>query len=65
MEAKTRMTKQGIRDLNDYGPKRAPATSVAPSSVGEAPTVPAPPAGPEVLAAVSADEENQSPSDKS
>jgi hypothetical protein len=64
MEAKTRMTRQGIRDLNYYGPKREPATSVAPSSVKEAPTVPAPPAGPQVLAAVSADEENQPPADK-
>jgi hypothetical protein len=64
MEAKTKMTRQGIRDLNYYGPRRVPATSVAPTSLAEAPTVPAQPAEPQVVAAVSADEENQAPSDK-
>jgi hypothetical protein len=52
MDTKPRMTKQGIRDLNYYGPKpaRVPArpvesiaeTSVAPSTVPEKPDAPLP-----------------------
>jgi hypothetical protein len=38
MNSETRMTRQGLRDLNYYGPKRVPATASAPVAVGE-PTV--------------------------
>jgi len=63
MEAKTRMTRQGIRDLNYYGPKRAPAASVAPKPDEGAAIVPTGPAGAPVLEARPSDEENQPPSD--
>jgi hypothetical protein len=38
MNSQTRMTRQGLRDLNHYGPKRVPATTAAPVAVEE-PTV--------------------------
>jgi hypothetical protein len=52
MNEKTRMTRQGLRDLNYYGPRR-PATSsaaVAPKSVEDAPSVPVTPVVPEAAA---------------
>jgi hypothetical protein len=42
MSSEMRMTRQGLRDLNYYGPKRVPATTSAPAPVEEpaiAPTV--------------------------
>ena len=49
MNEKTKMTRQGIRDLNDYGPRRptaSPAT-VAPTTIEATPIVPATPEAPE------------------
>ena len=42
MTSATRMTRQGIRDLNHYGPKPQPAATIAPKTVEESTTVPAP-----------------------
>lgn len=52
MDDKTRMTRQGIRDLNYYGPKRpaVPPAAVAPQSTEDAAIVPAPLEVPEVVA---------------
>lgn len=58
MKEKTRMTRQGIRDLNYYGPRRptaSPAT-VAPKSVEDATIVPTTLGVPQVVV--------QQPSDK-
>lgn len=43
MNEKTRMTRQGLRDLNYYGPRRplASTANVAPKAVEDAPSAPA------------------------
>jgi hypothetical protein len=38
-----KMTRQGIRDLNYYGPKRVPEAPDAPKAVEDATVVPTPP----------------------
>jgi hypothetical protein len=52
MNEKTRMTRQGLRDLNYYGPRRLATSSaaVAPKSVEDAPSVPVTPEVPEAAA---------------
>jgi hypothetical protein len=61
MEAKTRMTRQGIRDLNYYGPKRVSAASVDPKQDEGGAIGPTGPAGAPVRRP--SDEEKQQPSD--
>ncbi|HSZ82922.1 MAG TPA: hypothetical protein VLA14_11600 [Polyangia bacterium] len=55
------MTRQGLRDLNYYGPKRVPATAGAPVPIVE-PTV-APAAAP-VAVPVSAEPASATPKDE-
>jgi hypothetical protein len=40
MTSQPRMTRQGLRDLNHYGPKRVPATTTAPVAAEEPAPVP-------------------------
>jgi hypothetical protein len=42
MTSETKLTRQGIRDLNHYGPKRQPTATIAPRAVEEPVTIPAP-----------------------
>jgi hypothetical protein len=48
MNAKTRMTRQGLRDLNHYGPKRPTAAPVAPKAPEGEMIAPPPPVIPQV-----------------
>ena len=50
MKSETRLTRQGLRDLNHYGPKRPPAATTAPKVVEESTIVPAPLAATEIVA---------------
>jgi|GEM_PF-3572670 len=61
MNSETRMTRQGLRDLNYYGPKRVPATAGAAVPIVE-PTV-APAAAP-VAVPVSAEPASATPKDE-
>jgi len=55
MDAKNRLTAQGIRDLNYYGPRRVPTAAAAPevpTGEPEVDTQPAPVSAPEVAAPI-------------
>jgi hypothetical protein len=47
MDTKPRLTKQGIKDLNHYGPKPVRAVAEAPSSTGDGEVKASPPVGEE------------------
>jgi hypothetical protein len=50
VNANMKMTRQGIRDLNYYGPKRLPEAPDAPKAVEDAAVVPTPPVAEPALA---------------
>jgi hypothetical protein len=56
MTSAPRMTRQGLRDLNHYGPKRVPATASAPVAVEEPVHVPVAAPAAEPVAAKPKDE---------
>jgi len=43
MDTKPKLTKQGIKDLNHYGPKPSKAVAGAPSPAGDEAVKPSPP----------------------
>ena len=61
MEAKTRTTRQGIRDLNYYGPRRTAVASEASTSVEDVATAATPLAVPEVIVEQPLDQDGAPP----
>jgi hypothetical protein len=64
MEAKPRLTRQGIPDLNHYGPRRSAAESESLKPVDDAAIAATPLAVPDVVGEQPSDQETGPPSDE-